>query len=218
MPKNLQLHIPTPCHENWQHMSLADKGRFCASCQKHVIDFTQSSDRQIAETFKTEGNVCGRFLKSQLERDLVIPKEKNRLWMAAIAAVVAFLGLGNSKVFAQTEKKKAETVQVEKDKVVNSADSTRGERIVTGTVVDDTGIPVSGAVVKNIKSKKKVQADFNGNFTIEAETNNSLEIYFFGLKQVKLKVTNVNHYNIKMIDDSSIDIDAIGGATLSRER
>jgi hypothetical protein len=199
-------------------MSLADKGRFCDSCQKQVIDFTQSSDRQIAETFKTEGNVCGRFLKSQLERDLVIPKEKNRLWMATSAAVVAFLGLGNSKVFAQTEKKKAETVQVEKNKVINSADSTEVTRVITGTVVDEIGLPIPGAVVKNTTSKKELATDFDGNFVIEAETNNSLEISFFGLKEVKLKVTNVNHYNIKMIDDSSIDIDAIGGATLTRER
>ena len=197
-------------------MTVADKGRFCASCQKNVIDFTQSSDRLIAETFKKEGDVCGRFLKSQLERDLVIPKEKNRLWIAASAAVVAFFGLGNNKVFAQTVK--TETVQVEKDKAVNSADSTGGKRVITGTIVDDTGMPVSGAVVKNIKSKKEAQADFYGNFTIEAETNNSIEISFFGLKQVKLKVTDANHYNIKMIDDQSINIDAIGGATLSRER
>ena len=117
MSKSLQLHISTPCQENWQHMSLADKGRFCASCQKQVIDFTQSSDRQVAEVFKKEGNVCGRFLKSQLERDLVIPKEKNRFWMAASAAVVAFLGLGNSKVFAQTENEKAETVQLRRIKL-----------------------------------------------------------------------------------------------------
>jgi len=197
-------------------MTVADKGRFCASCQKSVIDFTQSSDRLIAETFKKEGNVCGRFLKSQLERDLVIPKEKNRWWMAASAAVVAFVGLGSSKVFAQTVK--TETVQTEKDKAINGTDSTAGNRVVTGTVVDDTGTPVSGAVIKNIKSKKEVQADFDGNFTIEAETNDRIEISFFGLKQVRIKVTGANHYNMKMIDDPYFNIDAIGGATLSRER
>jgi hypothetical protein len=182
MSKSLQLHVSTPCHENWQDMAVADKGRFCVSCRKRVIDFTQSSDRKIAEVFKKEGNVCGRFLKSQLERDLVIPKEKNRLWMAASAAVVAFLGLGNSKVFAQTENEKAETVQVEKDKVINSADSTEVTRVITGTVVDEIGLPIPGAVVKNTTSKKELATDFDGNFVIEAEKGNILTITFRELK------------------------------------
>ena len=78
MSKKLQLQIPTPCHENWDHMSPVDKGRFCSSCQKQVVDFSNMSDREIAMFFKkpSTGSVCGRFMQDQLYRDIKIPKKR----------------------------------------------------------------------------------------------------------------------------------------------
>jgi hypothetical protein len=52
MAKKLQLTIPKPCHENWEQMTPVEQGRFCASCQKQVIDFTNMNDRQLATFFK----------------------------------------------------------------------------------------------------------------------------------------------------------------------
>jgi hypothetical protein len=31
MSKSVQIHIPQPCHENWQHMTPKEQGRFCGS-------------------------------------------------------------------------------------------------------------------------------------------------------------------------------------------
>jgi hypothetical protein len=78
MSKNIQLTIADPCHENWENMTQAEKGRFCASCQKQVIDFTNMSDSQLAAFFKkpTEGSVCGRFFQDQLDRSIEIPKKR----------------------------------------------------------------------------------------------------------------------------------------------
>lgn len=75
--KKLNLSIPKPCHENWDKMSSAEKGRFCSSCQKIVVDFTNMSDRQVAEFFKKSvGSVCGRLHQDQLNRDIVLPKKR----------------------------------------------------------------------------------------------------------------------------------------------
>ena len=52
MSKKIQLHIPTPCHENWDNMNPVDKGRFCMSCQKKVIDFTGMNDEQLIAYLK----------------------------------------------------------------------------------------------------------------------------------------------------------------------
>jgi len=52
MKKQIQLSIPTPCHEDWDKMNPVEKGRFCDSCQKKVIDFSNMSDREIATFFK----------------------------------------------------------------------------------------------------------------------------------------------------------------------
>ena len=210
MSNKLQISIPTPCHENWHNMTVADKGRFCAWCQKSVIDFTQSSDRLIAETFKKEGDVCGRFLRSQLEREFVVPKEKNTLWMAASAAVVAFLGLGNGKVFAQTVK--TETVQIEKDKATNSTDSIGGKRVITGTVVDETGIEIPGVNVKNLNSKEVIQTDFDGNFSIEVRINDAIELLFIGFENANLYVDDRNYYPVMMKKSSLDEVIYVGGA------
>lgn len=78
MNKKLQLSIAEPCHENWDNMSPVEKGKFCGSCQKQVVDFTTMSDRQIAIFFKkpSTGSVCGRFMSDQLDRDIDIPKKR----------------------------------------------------------------------------------------------------------------------------------------------
>src|SRR5262245_55344133 len=77
MSKHIQLSIADPCHENWENMSPSEKGRFCDSCQKQVVDFSNMSDSQIAAFFKkpSTGSVCGRFYNDQLDRNIEIPKK-----------------------------------------------------------------------------------------------------------------------------------------------
>lgn len=78
MSKKIQLTVPTPCHENWDKMTQVEKGKFCGSCQKQVMDFTTMSDREIAQFFKkpSTGSVCGRFMNDQLDREIEIPKKR----------------------------------------------------------------------------------------------------------------------------------------------
>lgn len=115
MAKNIQLHIPEPCHENWDQMSPVDKGRFCGSCQKQVVDFSGMSDRQIAEFFKrpSTGSVCGRFMTDQLDREISIPK-KRIPWFRyffTIAVPALFLTVNTGQAKAQGKEK----VQQDKD-------------------------------------------------------------------------------------------------------
>jgi hypothetical protein len=78
MSKKIQLTVPEPCHENWDAMSPVEKGKFCGSCQKQVVDFSNMNDRQVAEFFKkpSTGSVCGRFMTDQLDREIEIPKKR----------------------------------------------------------------------------------------------------------------------------------------------
>lgn len=94
--KKFSLSVAEPCHQNWQDMTPGQKGRFCASCQKTVVDFTTMNDREIAEFFKTKkGNTCGRFYNDQLNREIVVPHKHipwgRYLFQATWPAFVLFL-------------------------------------------------------------------------------------------------------------------------------
>ncbi len=101
MSKKIQLTVPTPCHENWDAMTPVEKGKFCGSCQKQVMDFTTMSDREIAQFFKkpSTGSVCGRFMNDQLDREIEIPK-KRIPWLKYFFQI-ALPALFVSKVSAQ---------------------------------------------------------------------------------------------------------------------
>ncbi len=95
MKTPILLHIPEPCHENWDAMTNADKGRHCQSCNKIVVDFSVMSDRQVLEYFKTTtGKTCGRFHDDQLQRPLIEPHQKSTKWNYLIASILGFIMTG----------------------------------------------------------------------------------------------------------------------------
>jgi hypothetical protein len=116
MFNKIQLTIPTPCHENWENMSPAEKGRFCGSCQKEVLDFSSMTDNELAQFFKkpSGSSVCGRFMNEQLNREIEIPK-KRIPWLKYFFQM-ALPALFFSKASAQTKIGKA---------VVDKTDTTK---------------------------------------------------------------------------------------------
>lgn len=69
MKKQYKVSIPKPCHEDWSKMTPKEKGRFCGSCSKTVIDFTKKSKEEIQQYLSEnfEKRVCGHFNKRQLD-------------------------------------------------------------------------------------------------------------------------------------------------------
>ncbi|HMH21116.1 MAG TPA: hypothetical protein VK563_05045 [Puia sp.] len=94
MSKNLQIHIAEPCHESWEKMDEAGKGRFCSSCSKTVIDFTLMSDQQVLSYLNDpKRKVCGRFASDQLDRDFTVVKERGKkpwsvVWRLAVVGML----------------------------------------------------------------------------------------------------------------------------------
>lgn len=89
MPARFNLRIQEPCHENWEKMTPDEQGRFCAACQKKVVDFTAMSDRELARFFKkpSADDVCGRFHPDQLERPIGTSK-KHLPWFRYLIQVL----------------------------------------------------------------------------------------------------------------------------------
>jgi len=83
--QNFSIQVPEPCHEDWGKMTPKDKGRFCTSCTKTVVDFTKMKNNEISTYMEENENICGRFTKNQLNTVYSIPK-KQRFQLAKFAA------------------------------------------------------------------------------------------------------------------------------------
>ncbi|KIA95018.1 MULTISPECIES: carboxypeptidase-like regulatory domain-containing protein [unclassified Flavobacterium] len=186
MKNNIKISIPKPCHENWLEMTPTEKGRFCSNCQKNVIDFTKASDREILIAYTKNNSLCGRFNNTQLNRNIMVPKEKNSFWMIAAASVITFLGLGNQSVKAQ-EAIKTEQTDIKLPNDTISADD-KDEITYTGTVYDEEKLPMPGATIK-IKGRSMHTA-FDGKFSIKAKKGDILQVSYLTYDNVELKLTH----------------------------
>ncbi|MBL0155069.1 MAG: carboxypeptidase-like regulatory domain-containing protein [Chitinophagaceae bacterium] len=189
MARKIQLNISEPCHENWEAMTPDDKGRFCASCQKQVVDFSVMSDREIAQFFKkpSTGSVCGRFMSDQLDRPIEAPK-KRIPWLKHFFSIFLPAMFFSMKATSQTKLGKViktthrDTVKPEIPIIMGGISyepcvkpphtisiPIKGEvdimRQFTGVVVDESGQPVPWASVETGKIGKGTVADKDGKFS-----------------------------------------------------
>lgn len=88
--------IPEPCHENWDEMTAQDQGRYCAVCDKVVVDMTaMDADEmtQILEMSRAQSSdPCQTGVCAQVHTDKqgkIIPARKHRLLTDAMAAMLA---------------------------------------------------------------------------------------------------------------------------------
>ena len=89
MRSPINISIPEPCGENWQKMTPVSGGRHCDVCEKCIVDFTQSSDKEIWKAYQKENKICGQFRPDQLNRLISQPKEKRVPMGIAAAAVLS---------------------------------------------------------------------------------------------------------------------------------
>lgn len=203
MNKKIELRIPSPCHENWDTMIPMDKGRFCKSCEKQVVDFTGMSDAQVLAFFRkpVTGSVCGRFTKYQLDRDLEMPK-KRVPWFKYFFQIILPAMLMSSKAVAQgAPKLKGDTIMVEppacKVEVVKIGDIV--PRVQTaelhGLVTDRQQQPIASATVMIKGANRGVMTDKQGRFRISlpgAGQPSILQVSMVGYETFELTIDSPN--------------------------
>lgn len=129
MANYYSIKIPKPCHENWDTMSPQDKGRFCGSCNKTVIDFTKMDTYQIQDFLQEnkDKRICGHIKQTQLDSiNLTIPlsliQQKHSVYKSFFLAAMIIMG---TTLFNCSSKngtpKKIDTIEV--------IDSTKNEVI-----------------------------------------------------------------------------------------
>jgi hypothetical protein len=196
MRKNIKISIPLPCNENWDSMGNTEKGKFCKSCQKEVIDFTTMSDVEICNYIRFHKKpFCGSFDRSQLNRPIVTSsKSRNFNFKKIAASIIAILSfkLSSSQSTNYTKPyqfasppKKVSDAKME----INSPQ----EYIITGTVsamlIDS--MELSRVVITIGNEKQQYYPDNTGRYKIilnESDIKEYTVISFFHpglLKQVR---------------------------------
>lgn len=108
--KNYKITIPKPCHEDWNAMTPKEKGRFCSSCAKTVVDFTEKSKKEIQDFFNTNKNkkVCGHFNRKQLDSIVIqIPESVFTINLSheQLFIILLFFVMGTTLFSCKTETK-----------------------------------------------------------------------------------------------------------------
>ena len=134
--KRFTISIPEPCTENWSDMTPTERGKFCAHCQKDVIDFSTKTDTEIANFVKNnKGNFCGRFVDTQLNKEFsYIEQEKysNLKYAAALA-----LGLMTAEnAVSQDDKPKVEITENKSSKKQDSVVCVNSKNDTTRTDIN----------------------------------------------------------------------------------
>ncbi len=169
----LKLSIPAPCSQNWNEMTPTERGRFCASCNKHVIDFTHFTDKQLLDFFaKNTGNVCGRLGADQMERELILQEHAKRGYMipklfvgAALAAALA--GQAKAQTSAARAKNVTEVIKPQPVQKKTSVPVTENSNYIVGKVADSSGTGIPFANVMVMEMNDGVMADMDGNFKMD---------------------------------------------------
>lgn len=176
-------------------MTPEEKGRFCGSCSKTVLDFTKATDKEIIQTLNQTENSCGRFYNHQLNRDLLDSKPKKSFWILASISLIGFLGLNSTAALAQTPVKTEQT-----EKINTAQDTTKTTLVlkrITGVVSDEFGsLPGAFIVIKG--TNIGTTTDIDGNFEIEAKEGDILEITFTGFEKNSILIGEKNNYAILM--------------------
>lgn len=78
------------------------------------------------------------------------------------------------------------------------------QKTVTGSVTDETGMPLPGASILEKGTTNGTQSDFDGNFSIKVSNENSiLEISFVGFKNQEVSVNGKKVLSLILQEDSS---------------
>jgi hypothetical protein len=179
--QTIKLKIAEPCHENWNKMLEEEKGRFCLSCQKAVVDFSRMTNEEIIQYFEQNAGkkTCGRIAIHQHNAPISNYRKVVSPWFNKyVAGFLMAIGFYNPT--------KAQTVtpneqhMMKGEMVARPIQTTNKKLVIKGRVLDEeTQKPIKGAIVKIDGSDAMATTDKYGNYSLnvpERFQNASLQL------------------------------------------
>lgn len=219
MKNQVSITVKKPCAEKFESFMKTEKGGFCNSCEKEVVDFTSMSNSEMMDYLrKKSSKTCGRFKTSQLNLVHEFNAPNNYNFLSKVAAVLGFslLSLGAiSKVNAQevttASNLKTEMSSIQSKSII--ADAPILQYTVKGTVFDENNTPLAGASVVLKGTNEGVQTDFEGKFEFTKPLNEGDILVFsylgYDTKEYKIKASETNTLDITITFEAS-DIELMG--------
>lgn len=170
MKLNYSISIPQPCHQDWYKMTPNEKGRFCQSCSKTVVDFTKMNTDEIQDYIHNSRNqrICGHIKQSQLDTiNLKIPETifNQKLSFHRVFILALLFSMGLTLFNCEDEKGKAK--KIESIEIVESHQKTI-DTIINNN--DTKTIQLDNNQREKVKSSKNVVTEtqpINGMTIIE---------------------------------------------------
>ena len=120
----------------------------------------------------------------------------------ALKTVLNELFAGSDVSYELVDKTIVLSTGKQKDQKTQQPEATKHK--VMGTVIDAKGEPIVGATVKIKGTSTGTLSDLDGNFTIEASSNNTLQISYIGFASQELAVGNRHALKITMAEDDNV--------------
>ncbi|WP_020605504.1 carboxypeptidase-like regulatory domain-containing protein [Spirosoma spitsbergense] len=200
--KPVRLTIPTPCQQPWQDMTIDGSGRFCASCQKTVVDFSTLTDQQVINLLAQQnGSGCGRFRAGQLGRVLSVDppalRSPARIFSLLTAGLLGFQAARADMLPTPPEPTRQHITDLAAHlvlPVMGEETMTDSVRVITGRVVEKTikeVLPGAFVSIQGTSISTNTNAEGNFQLRIPAEYNDkviTLRIGWIGYKTSEMQI------------------------------
>lgn len=197
----MRIQVNYECSENWEQMKLQGEGRFCESCEKEVIDFSQWTDAEIAKKLLGGKNLCGRMPKERINRPLnyKAPKRNPVMGLSLLTALAASTSLmGQEDSLTSKPKLELKAQGYTALKYAEFADDLPASKLsYRGKVLDmesQTGLPFVNIIVRQDSNFiTGASSDLDGFFELQIEDYNpntalDIEFTFLGYKDTSLSI------------------------------
>ena len=91
-------------------------------------------------------------------------------------------------------------------------------KTVTGVITDESGAPLPGATVVNLKTSNGVSSDFDGNFSIESSVGETITISYVGYTDQTIQIGEENSYNILLVSNNKLDEVVVTSLGITRDK
>lgn len=195
------IKIPNPCSQRFDNFSKTEKGGFCRSCQKEVIDFRTMSPNEISNYFlNNPGKSCGIFKSNQLTPSEIFHRKAKFSSFLTLGLVgflgISFPGLAQTPPSSSMEQAPADNTVISKNDTISLPKRTIKGKVISYYWKEKQSL--SGATVQIKGLPIGTTADIEGNFELDVPDSVKSQKIILLVSFVGFKIKEVSIYDTQL--------------------